>query len=1006
MATDPTFPCIDAETAPAWKDWPLGSSHVKKIVLGKLGGGQDKKPPKWDTLPSDLAQRFPALTHLHVWGLGGLERVPELPPVLECLDVRGCPLLSALTNLPATVRELVVEDAPLLKQLPGIPVCEDLDDLSLRGCASLPEATIHGLLKFAPNLRRLDLSGCAGLSMVAAWPRGLLRIELNKCAALRVLPADWPEALRRLGLRGAKALLSLPRFDRWPDYLDLAGTEALRDLGRPKGLRTLFLYGSGVLVPPASEHGATAQENVAPRTIEYFDERELCGDGKVKRCKVLVLGNGNAGKTCLSLALVPGKDPKDAAKLGSTHGVQFWPWTLKPKEAEQHDEVELHLWDFGGQEIYHQTHGLFMSRGAVFVVAWKPSQDGCQAEVTAEGYQDEWRPLEYWLDYIELACPWHPRIAVVCTHQAAEDPSSEERIRRALADRDPRIEVFFVDSWNRAGQLSALDEWITETVLDVVQTQGTAVPAHWEIAQDMVASWWPSPDTATGPDGPTPRYADLTFEEFGKLLKAEIDERLARGGHAQFPRLRAAIRDRTFELTDVRVARVLEFLTNSGWVYWERKLFEGKVIVGQKWALDGIYAVLDRRLKSGISRIPRIHPKLLATQGEFTRARLDEWVWRDCQFSEAQQELLLTFMEQAGVCFRLVPKEQSLWRTAVYKTFEHLPTAVELGLDRRFDAELDPAEAELDSSKLHRGHWNLILKSLGETYGTDGEYARDGFLVTNREGQSIRLLARINIEKGLGGTIHAQVTGLRKRERLGSIATFIATFLPRDPLEDPGAQTQTSQAVGEAANKRRFFISYAWNPRSDEEAQSCKGCVDLPVPPDYEEPVNLIEEALKPDKGVLQVDRDKSQLALGDDIVGFMRRIKTSDKVLVVHSDKYWRSWYCLFEITQLWDRFEDQTRMVSDTVLFLELDSSGIGNDDKVTAYRQHWDKLDKFPTRLRPATSPEALKIAAANFFVNKLPRIHNQGKNKRWSSQTPTQFVAWVRKELNLDPDTPKP
>ena len=102
-----------------------------------------------------------------------------------------------------------------------------------------------------------------------------------------------------------------------------------------------------------------------------------------------LLGNGGAGKTCLAGALVPGGDPCQADRLGSTHGVRFEDWSFDAKVDSRFEKIHLNLWDFGGQEIYHNTHRLFMSKGAVFIVVWKPEQDGRQPVRSASDYQDE-----------------------------------------------------------------------------------------------------------------------------------------------------------------------------------------------------------------------------------------------------------------------------------------------------------------------------------------------------------------------------------------------------------------------------------------------------------------------------------------------------------------------------------------------------------------------------------------------------------------------------------------
>ena len=52
----------------------------------------------------------------------------------------------------------------------------------------------------------------------------------------------------------------------------------------------------------------------------------------------------------------------------STHGIQL---NEKTMELEDFAEpVRLNLWDFGGQEVYHGSHALFLQGQAVFLILW------------------------------------------------------------------------------------------------------------------------------------------------------------------------------------------------------------------------------------------------------------------------------------------------------------------------------------------------------------------------------------------------------------------------------------------------------------------------------------------------------------------------------------------------------------------------------------------------------------------------------------------------------------
>ncbi len=131
-----------------------------------------------------------------------------------------------------------------------------------------------------------------------------------------------------------------------------------------------------MLEPPTSEHGAEPHINVAAETRDYQDEVDLVGKGTVKRCKLLLLGNGKSGKTILALNLNPHFDKRQRQLgqhgnniggdyVGSTHGIQLWDWPDYVAAAATADmPVNLHMWDFGGQEIYPRYACLIHGSGA------------------------------------------------------------------------------------------------------------------------------------------------------------------------------------------------------------------------------------------------------------------------------------------------------------------------------------------------------------------------------------------------------------------------------------------------------------------------------------------------------------------------------------------------------------------------------------------------------------------------------------------------------------------
>ena len=110
--------------------------------------------------------------------------------------------------------------------------------------------------------------------------------------------------------------------------------------------------------------------------------------------KLMVLGNGRVGKTQFvdgwpSYRFQPDSD--------FTHGVAIVPARLPA--GRDRDEIALQMWDFGGQDIYHGTHALFMRDNAIFALIWAKDFER-RSEDESDGLIFGNQPLGYWVDYV------------------------------------------------------------------------------------------------------------------------------------------------------------------------------------------------------------------------------------------------------------------------------------------------------------------------------------------------------------------------------------------------------------------------------------------------------------------------------------------------------------------------------------------------------------------------------------------------------------------------------
>lgn len=118
--------------------------------------------------------------------------------------------------------------------------------------------------------------------------------------------------------------------------------------------------------------------------------------------KLILLGNSNAGKTTLVHYLKKGSFLR---KRKTTHGLEVIQWKPDPSRFPSLTDVTVNIWDFGGQEYYHEAYRLFLSSNAVYSVVWcnetnKNSyfktklRDG-ETEVDLAHFE-----LDYWLDTV------------------------------------------------------------------------------------------------------------------------------------------------------------------------------------------------------------------------------------------------------------------------------------------------------------------------------------------------------------------------------------------------------------------------------------------------------------------------------------------------------------------------------------------------------------------------------------------------------------------------------
>jgi internalin A len=97
--------------------------------------------------------------------------------------------------------------------------------------------------------------------------------------------------------------------------------------------------------------------------LEYFRQKEKAGIKPLLEAKMVLLGDGRAGKTSLACRMLRKELPRQEDR---TQGVDIVIGEYRFPVEE--GEFVLHIWDFAGQDKYKPLHQFFYTEGAVYVM--------------------------------------------------------------------------------------------------------------------------------------------------------------------------------------------------------------------------------------------------------------------------------------------------------------------------------------------------------------------------------------------------------------------------------------------------------------------------------------------------------------------------------------------------------------------------------------------------------------------------------------------------------------
>lgn len=874
--------------------------------------------------------RYPRLRHLALPKADIADLTPLIQlPHLEFLDISENPLQGAIPPL-RRLKHLKWRAASLarLSDAQSLAACENLEVLTLDAHALSDLSPLAGL----GRLRVLDLADnvVTDIAPLAELP-GLAHLNLrrNRVASVAALAGHQALTVLDLGVNPVEDLVALGGL-HCPESLDIAFTRTT-DLAFVKRLRNLERLDLGnnaveslepllelphlvqvdasanaiTRITPELLAGLPALESLrldgnpiegldaelyggydGRRTLQslrdYFRGLER-GSVRHDQVKLLLVGNGRVGKTSLVNRLIDNRFDPDQP---STHGIQLREWRLEQvaQDKLQGRPLRVAVWDFGGQDIYHATHRLFMRTRALFLLVWDQRTEHETHSLDEFGERYENFGLAYWLDYVK-ALSGSPVLVVQNKVDAPSDKQLAHGVDLLPLYPPPGGIIDFAHvSAQRDNDpgMAALAASI-RAALAQIESIGYELPTSWVEVRDLLARM-------------ERRYID--WDEYLALCEPH-------------------------GLIDSQPLSLALFLHQAGALFYEPGQFGDRLILDQRWAIDAVYALLDRR--GAAYRDLR-----LAGRNGLSLELLRDRVWR--HFAPDEHQLLLDFMLRCELCFELgrgryyVP--QLLWPDK--------PSRVALRW-----ADAPPQALQIRYRFLHRAIVDRFLVRAGRLGADDEpEIWRDGIVVLDSDGRTEalveadapagRVIARARgpraeallqavraefdaLRQGVEASIWVSADAGANWVELAALERHAAAGLPsvlseqqqpvevaalagllaRPPAGPSGLRPGHFSVGGRAAPAQRgaalrpeIFVSYAWGDAS-EVGESREGIVD-----------RLHDElaALGYD-----VQRDKKDLGYKGLIGEFMQRLGRGRIVVAVISDKYLKSPYCMYELLEVW---------------------------------------------------------------------------------------------------------
>ncbi|AAM05694.1 COR domain-containing protein [Methanosarcina acetivorans] len=438
---------------------PSEITELKNLTTLNLSGNQLTQ------LPSEIGE-LKSLTSFDL----SVNQLTQLPP--EIGELKNLTILNVYRN-------------QLIQLLPEITELKNLTtlDLSLNKLTQLPPEigelnNLKTLYSSSNQLTQLplEITKLKNLTELYLSSNLMIRLpleitELKNLTTLNVyrnqliqLPSKITELknLKKLDLSRNQLAQLPPEIAELKNLttLDLSRNQLAQlppEIAELKNLTTLDLFENPLIsLPP---------EIVSQGVKAIFTYLKQSKTTENNEAKLIVVGDGKVGKTCLAYRLINDEFLED---VQITEGINISKWEI-PAPYSENRKIKLNIWDFGGQEIYHSTHQFFLTNRSVYLLVWN-------ARITKD-----YTNIYYWLHTLEAFGEDSPIILVMSKMNESDDDLNLKDLKSKFLQIAGYVKI---DSKDGKG-ISNLKEIICETVWNLPLMRVKWVDSWYEVRNEL-----------------------------------------------------------------------------------------------------------------------------------------------------------------------------------------------------------------------------------------------------------------------------------------------------------------------------------------------------------------------------------------------------------------------------------------------------------------------------------------------------------------------------------------